>query len=202
MNDGTSREQLNDLLSRCFSEEDARLLIYFFQHHADAECFSYEDLRLPENESHDLLMLGFDQRLFLPEKTRMGPAWEDRILTFDTEAVFQVPLIVRQIARVGGSRTILQINSLLASIFKELPVSDINDITRLLTTIMANCRNRMFKAGLLDLYHQQINAWISLHDILDLFVISGVMSPCPARSLDTGLSWYEINPVCFLIEMS
>jgi len=111
-----------DLLRNHFPEEDARLLVYFFQNLADAECFSYKDLQLPQEEAQDL------------------------------------------------------------------------------STIMANSRNRLFEAGLLDLYHQQINARVCLHDILDLFVISGVMSPCPARSLNTGLSWYEISPVCWLIE--
>lgn len=188
-----------DLLRNHFPEEDARLLVYFFQNHADAECFSYKDLQLPQEEAQDLLMLCFDQRLILPEKTRKGPAWEDRILTFDAAAVFQIPPVVRQITRVAGSRESLQTNFLPASIFEELPSSDISDMVQLLTTIMANSRNRVFEAGLLELYHQQINARVCLHDILDLFVISGVMSPCPARSLNTGLSWYEISPVCVLI---
>jgi hypothetical protein len=145
-------------------------------------------------------MIGFDQRMILPEKTRKGPAWEDRILTFEEAAVFQIPPIVRQITKVAGSRESLQTNFLLASIFEELPPSDISDMVQLLTTIMANSRNRMFEAGLLDLYHQQIDARVCLHDMLDLFVISGVMSPCPVRSLNTGLSWYEISPVCWLIK--
>ena len=197
MNDGTSREQLNDLLSRCFSEEDSRLLIYFFQNHADAEYSTYADIQLSQGDAQDLLMLGLEQRVLLPEKTRMGPAWQDRILNFDTEAVFQVPPIVRQFARTAGSRVTLQLSSLLSSIFDNLPASDINDMVQLLTTIMANSRNRMFEAGLLDLYNQQISARFSLHDMLDLFVISGSMSPCPVRSLKTGLAWYEINPVCY-----
>ncbi|MDZ7667295.1 MAG: hypothetical protein U5K27_18545 [Desulfotignum sp.] len=186
-----------DFLMNHFPEEDSRLLVYFFQNHADAECFSYKDLQLPQEEAQELLMLCFDQRVILPEKTRKGPAWEDRILTFDETAVFQIPPVVRQITRMAGSRESLQTNFLLASIFEELPSSDISDMAQLLTTIMANSRNRMFEAGLLDLYHKQIDARISLHDMLDLFVISGVMSPCPALSLKTGLAWYEISPVCY-----
>jgi hypothetical protein len=196
----TNKGSFFDLLTNHFPEEDARLLVYFFQNQAEAECFSYNDLQLPQEDAQDLLMIGFDQRMILPEKTRKGPAWEDRILTFDDTAVFQIPLVVRQITRVAGSRESLQTNFLLASIFEELPSSDIKDMAQLLTTIMANSSNRMFEAGLLDLYHQQIDARVCLHDMLDLFVISGVMSPCPARSLNTSLSWYEISPVCWLIE--
>jgi hypothetical protein len=196
----TNKGSFFDLLTNHFPEEDARLLVYFFQKHSDAECFSYKDLQLPQEEAQELLILCFDQRMILPEKSRKGPAWEDRILTFDEAAVFQIPLIVRQITKVAGSRESLQTNFLLASIFEELPPSDISDMVQLLTTIMANSRNRMFEAGLLNLYHQQINARTCLHDMLDLFVISGAMSPCPVRSLNTGLSWYEISPVCWLIE--
>lgn len=194
--------QLNDLLNSFFPEEDARLLQYFFRHHADAEHFSYEDVRLPEEDSHDLLMLGFEQRVILPKKTRKGPAWEDRILTFDEAAIFYVPQIVRQIARETGNQKNLQMNSLMATMFDKHPASNICDLVRLLTTIISNTSNQMFEVGLLDLYHQQINTRISLHDMLDLFVISGVMSPCPARSLHTGLAWYEINPVCYWLKPS
>jgi hypothetical protein len=191
---------LFDLLASHFSKEDTRLLIHFFQHHADAQCFSYQDLKLDQEDAQELLMLCFEQRVILPEKSRKGPAWEDRILTFEGAAVFKIPPIVRHIARAAGSSESLQTNVLLASIFENLPPSNIRDMALLLTTIMANSRNRMFEAGLLGLYHQQIDARVCLHDVLDLFVISGVMSPCPARSLNTGLSWYEISPMCFLIE--
>lgn len=135
--------------------------------------------------------------MILPEKTRMGPAWEDRILTFEAAEIFQVPPIFRQIARVVCGRETFQMTSLLESVFVDLAESDTSDMARLLRTIMDNSRNRMFESGLLGLYHQQINTRISLHDVLDLFVISGIMSPCPARSLNTGLAWYEINPVCY-----
>ena len=197
MSDRTSGDQLKDYLNSCFPQEDARLLIYYLQNHADAAYFLFKDLQLPEEEAQDLLMLGLEQRMILPEKTRMGPSWEDRILTFDAEAVFQVPPIVRQIVREAPNREKLQMYSLLESIFDDLPASDINDMARLLTTIMANSSNRVFEAGLLGIFHQQIDVRISLHDMLDLFVISGVMSPCPARSLKTGLAWYEIGPVCY-----
>lgn len=202
MKNQASGDQLTDLLTRCFPEEDARLLQYFFRNHAVAESFSYEDLMLPEDDIHDLLMLGFEQRVILPEKTRMGPAWEDRILPFVEAAIFQVPPIVRQIARKTANQKTLQMNFLLAGIFYDLSSSDINNMSHLLSTIMNNSRNRIFEAGLLDLYHKQINTQINLHDMLDLFVISGIMSPCPARSLNTGLAWYEINPVCYWLKPS
>jgi hypothetical protein len=202
MKNQTSGDQLTDLLTRCFPEDDARLLQYFFRRHADAECFAYKDLRLPEDDIHDLLMLGFEQRMILPEKTRMGPAWEDRILTFDEAAIFQVPPIVRQIAQIADSQKNIQMDHLMASIFVDLSSSDINNMSQLLTTIMNNSRNRIFEAGLLDLYHKQINTQINLHDMLDLFVISGIMSPCPVRSINTGLAWYEINPVCYWLKPS
>jgi hypothetical protein len=127
----TDKGYFFDLLTSHFPEEDALLLIYFFQHHADAQCFSYQDLQLSPEEAQDLLMLCFDQRILLPEKTRKGPAWEDRILTFDEAAVFQIPPIVRQITQVPGSRESLKTNFLLASIFEDLPPSDIRDMALL-----------------------------------------------------------------------
>ena len=66
----------------------------------------------------------------------------------------------------------------------------------LLKTIMKNSSRGMFEAGLPRLYHKQIGIGTDLHDILDP-LIYGLMSPCPHKSIVTGLSWYEINPVLF-----
>lgn len=71
----------------------------------------------------------------------------------DEAAVFQIPRVVRHIARAADSRESLQTIFLLASIFEEIPPS-------------------------------------------------GIMSPCPARSLNTGLSWYKISPVSYLWQPS
>ncbi|MBW2603683.1 MAG: hypothetical protein JRE28_05125 [Deltaproteobacteria bacterium] len=35
------------------------------------------------------------------------------------------------------------------------------------------------------------------HGIIDIFVIYGMLSPCPQGSLMTGLAWYEINSTLY-----
>ncbi|OGQ89912.1 MAG: hypothetical protein A2464_13640 [Deltaproteobacteria bacterium RIFOXYC2_FULL_48_10] len=56
---------------------------------------------------------------------------------------------------------------------------------------------RCFEAGLLNLYYERFRFDLDLHALLDFFVIGGMMSPCPHRSLRTGLSFYEVSPVLF-----
>jgi len=73
----------------------------------------------------------------------------------------------------------------------------ISDIMLLLSDIMSNSKNFIFETGLLNLYYNRLEPAADLHDILDIFVINGFMSPCPSKSLVTGLAWYEINLVLY-----
>jgi hypothetical protein len=57
--------------------------------------------------------------------------------------------------------------------------------------------NIFFETGLLKIFFKGTAVDADLHDIIDIFVICGIMSPCPQKSLLTGLSWYEINPTLY-----
>jgi len=49
----------------------------------------------------------------------------------------------------------------------------------------------------MEIFFKKSLVGIDLHDIIDIFVIYGIISPCPQRSLMTGLSWYEINSTLY-----
>jgi hypothetical protein len=74
---------------------------------------------------------------------------------------------------------------------------DISGFIELLQTIMKHANNYIFETGLLDIFFKEAAIDCDLHDVVDVFVICGIMSPCPQKSLMTGLSWYEINPTLY-----
>ena len=71
---------------------------------------------------------------------------------------------------------------------------DIIHFIKLLQTVMKHANNYIFETGLLDIFFKKTAIEGDLHDVVDILVICGIMSPCPQKSLLTGLSWYEINP--------
>jgi len=68
---------------------------------------------------------------------------------------------------------------------------------QLLQKIVKHVHNYIFETGLLKIFFKETAVDGDLHDIIDIFVIFGIMSPCPRKSLMTGLSWYEINPTLY-----
>ncbi|MCK5835975.1 MAG: hypothetical protein KAH09_01795 [Desulfobacula sp.] len=192
-----AKTALQSLLYQQFSETDARLLDYFFSCLGASTYFSYTDIDLTVEERKDLIFLGYEERLILPVKTKAGPAWEDRILDFDLKSFYTVTPVTQQIPMVMKEKALFSREAILTEFFSEFGPVRIKTIYQLLDDIMVNSRGFMFEAGLLKLYHEKLDIGLDLHDTLDLFVIYGIMSPCPQKSLITGLSWYEISPAMF-----
>lgn len=188
---------LEQFLRHRFSSMDAGLLMVFFNHLADRDFFSDGDLDLPEAEKKDLILLGYEERLFLPAKTKSGQAWEDRILDFDPTAVYGIPGMVRAIPEAFQESDGFSFQGIVEATVSGFLPGSTDLVAPLLEMLIPHCTARCFEVGLLSLFYERFRFGLDLHGLLDFFVISGMMSPCPHKSLRTGLSFYEVSPVLF-----
>ncbi|MDX2441714.1 MAG: hypothetical protein QNK40_14335 [Desulfobacterales bacterium] len=188
---------LQTLLYHRFSERDARLLDYFFTHHATDTNISYQEIDLTRTEKDELILLGYQERVLIPVKTTTSSAWEDRIIDFDIGRTYVIPPVVREIPVVFSKKGYFCLESLLKQLFPELAPEEVKKLYHLLDTIMTHSTGFKFETGLLKLFYDKLTLQHDLHDTIDLFVINGIISPCPQKSLITGLSWYEISPAMF-----
>jgi hypothetical protein len=188
---------LEQFLRLRFSPRDAGLLMFFFTHLAGRDFFSDGDLDLPEADKKDLILLGYEERLFLPVKTKSGPAWEDRIMDFDPTAVYEIPRVVRAIPEAFQESGGFSFQGIAEATVSGILPGSTDPVAPLLEMLIPHCTARCFEVGLLSLFYERFRFGPDLHGLLDLFVISGMMSPCPHKSLRTGLSFYEVSPVLF-----
>jgi len=189
---------LQILLYHRFSEYDARLLDYFFtQHVVDSATLLYQEIDLNSAEKKDLILLGYEERVLIPVKTMASLAWEDRTIDFNIGRTFVIPPVVRQIPVMFNEKGYFCLENLLKQIIPDLDPEEGRRLYNLLDTIMTHSTGFVFETGLLKLFYEKLTLSLVLHDIIDLFVINGIMSPCPRKSLITGLSWYEISPAMF-----
>ena len=188
---------LQTLLYHRFSEYEASLLNYFFTNHAADTNLSYQEIDLTRAEKNDLILLGYEERILIPVKTTASLAWEDRIIDFDVGRTYVIPPVVRQIPVVFSKKGYFCLESLLKQILPDLVPEEVKKLFNLLDTIMTHSTGFKFETGLLKLFYDKLTMQLDLHDTIDLFVINGIMSPCPQKSLITGLSWYEISPAMF-----
>ena len=191
------KARLLKTLLECFSKNDAFLLAELLNNHLHKETIRYEDIDIEESQKKDLLLLAFEERILIPVKSRSGPAWEDRILDFRDEGRYFIPPVVKAmvntIYEVGEPSCNIAVRKILGNVIQK----DICGFVELLQTTMKHAGNYFFETGLLEIFFKALTVDSSLHDIIDLFVIYGIVSPCPQKSLITGPSWYEINSTLY-----
>jgi hypothetical protein len=190
-------ESLELFIKKRFNPVDADMLLYFFEHFCDKDSFSDKEISLSFTEKQEFILLGNENRLFLPLKSRASKAWEDRIPDFRPDALYGVPAMVKKIPELFEEYGQLNLTALMEKSFPHLSSDTIVRMTGAFSQQIDNSREMKFEAGLLDLFYKRKEQDPDLHDFLDLLVIAGITSPCPRKSVRTGLSWYEISPVLF-----
>jgi hypothetical protein len=180
-----------------FSKRDAFLLAELLKENLYQETIRYDEIDIKESQKKDLILLAFEERILIPVKSRSGPAWEDKILDFRNEARYFIPPVVKAmvntICDTGKPSCDTAVRKTLANVIQE----DIGGFVKLLQTTMKHADNYIFETGLLDIFFKELTVDSDLHDIIDTLVIYGIISPCPQKSLLTGLSWYEINSTLY-----
>jgi hypothetical protein len=187
---------LNALLN-LFSKSDALLLAAFLNNNLNKETIRYKEIDIIESQKNDLILLAFEERILIPVKSRSGPAWEDKMLDFGNEGCFFIPPVVKAIVNTVYDTGRPSCDTAVRKILADVIQKDIGGFIKLLQTIMKHADNFFFETGLLEIFFKASAVDSDLHDIIDIFVICGIMSPCPQRSLLTGLSWYEINSTLY-----
>jgi len=180
-----------------FSRSDAFLLTELLKDNLYKETIRYDEIDIKESQKKDVILLAFEERILIPVKSRSGPAWEDKILDFRNEGRYFIPPVVKSMVNTirdtGKASCDTAVRKTLANVVQE----DVDGFIKLLQTTMKHAGNYTFEAGLLEIFFRKAAVDNDLHDIIDIFVICGIMSPCPQRSLMTGLSWYEINSTLY-----
>ena len=191
------KNKFYNVLVKNFSESDAALLASILEENLHRETIRYQEISMDGRRKRDLMLLAFEERILIPVKSRSGPAWEDRILDFDKGARFFIPPVVKAvlgtISESGNPACEAAIRRMLAEGVPE----DMDGLIQVLKAIMKHANNFTFETGLLEIFFRETDMGCDLHDLVDVCVIFGIMSPCPQRSLITGLSWYEINPTLY-----
>jgi hypothetical protein len=191
------KNNLFNALLNFFLESDAFLLAELLTNNLYKETIRYQEIDIVESQKKELILLAYEERVLIPIKSRSGPAWEDKILDFRNEGRYFIPPVVKAIVNTicdtGKPSSDIAVRKTLADVIQE----DIGGFIKLLQTIMKHADNYTFEAGLLEIFFRESEVDSDLHDIIDIFVIYGIMSPCPQKSLMTGLSWYEINSTLY-----
>jgi hypothetical protein len=191
------KKNLFKALLNFFSKSDAFLLAELLEKNLHKETIRFDEIRIKESQKKDLILLAFEERILIPVKSRSGPAWEDKLLDFRNDGHFFIPPVVKAMVNTIYDTGKPCCHDALRKTLGDVIHEDVGDLIKLLQTTMKHADNYMFETGLLDIFFKELTVDSDLHDVIDIFVIYGIISPCPQKSLMTGLSWYEINTTLY-----
>ena len=188
---------LFNALLKLFSESDAFFLTELLKENLYKETIRYEEINIVESQKKDLILLAFEERILIPVKSRSGPAWEDKVLDFRKEGRYFIPPVVKAVVDTMCETGVPSCDTAVRKTLTNVAQENRSGFIKLLQTIIKHAGNYTFEAGLLEIFFRETAIDGDLHDIIDNFVIYGIMSHCPQKSLMTGLSWLEINSTLY-----
>lgn len=180
-------------LSSVFTGEEAVCLARLMLSAAPNGEVLYEAVDLPDEIKDEWILWAFEERLLLPRLSRPGGAWQDRLLNIREGAVYFMPPVVQVLIDAASLSGVLDPADAIRRTLPERDETKAGQLVQLFNTLKQHAVSFQLEAGLMNILNNTYMPWLNLHDSLDQFVWAGMMSPCPRRSMTTGLAWYEIN---------
>ena len=189
-----SLKNLGTALLPIFSNEEAVYLARLLHSFSPHDTVYYENIDLPTTAKDDYILMAYEERLLLPQSSRPGGAWEDRMLQLQPGTLYIMPRVVRQLVDTAEASGVFDPARAIRQVMAEKDDASINRLIDFFNRVKPHAVSYKVEGGLLETLNRGAETPLDLHASLDLFVLVGMMSHCTRGSITSGLVWYEINP--------
>lgn len=182
-----------------FPEREAAHLARLFDTGLAAETIAYEQIDLPRDQRDDILLTAFEERALIPIKSSSSAAWEDRVLSLGPGERYFMPGVVRILLTAARESGRLDprgaVNRVLSQQTAALPeaAGQCDRLAAFVAGLQQHAAAYKAEVGLMKAIARERRLTLDLHDVIDILVICGILSPCTHGPVIAGLSWYEIN---------
>ena len=190
-------QRLKTALKSQLQQQEADQLATLLEAGLSTETIPYEDIDLPEDQKNDCILTAFEERMLIPVKSGQSPAWEDRILALCPGEIYFIPPVVRKLIERAGQTGKLDPERAVKEALPAEAGNHVNELVQLFQHVKRHAPSYTVEVGLMGTIMRQLEIALDLHDVIDLFVICGIISSCTRGPMSTGLVWYEINPCLY-----
>ncbi len=188
---------LRNALKRRFVSEEAENLAVILLCGCCNDSICYEEIDIAQELKDDMILLAHEERMLLPMKSRLGSAWEDRILDFTEEERYHIPRVVRFMVHNAQSCGEWNCTYAVEEALREAGENNIKEMDQFLNRLIEVAPKYELDIEIIKAIKNELGFDMDMHDTLDRFVRCGIMSPRTGRSLYTGSAKYEINPCLY-----
>ena len=187
-------KNLETALRPIFSDEEAGYLSRLLYSFSPSDTIYYENIDLPDSLKDDYILMAYEERLIVPQSSRPGGAWEDRMLHLEAGTLYIMPRVVRQLLNLAESTGKFDPSQAIRQTMDEMDEASVGELLAYFKQLKGQAVSYKVEGGLLETLNKAADPPIDLHATVDLFVLLGMMSPCTRGPITSGLAWYEINP--------
>lgn len=188
---------LRDALNKRFVSEETENIAIILSCGYCNDSICYEEIDIAPELKDDVILLAYEERMLLPIKSRLGSAWEDRILNFTEEERYHIPRVVRFLVQKAQSCGQWNYTFAVEEALREAGENNIKEIDQFLNRLIEMAPRYELDIEIIKAIRNGLGFDMDMHDTLDRFVRCGIMSPLTGRSLHTGSAKYEINPCLY-----
>ena len=163
---------------------------------------SYDEVdKIAGANTEDVLLLGNEWRLLLPVRTLKSTAWEDRLLLCEPGELYEVPNIVRCLAKDAGRTGHWSPEHAIIKLFREMGEPDWEKMPTLVRLLGEQGKGYRVTAAQIKMVCSELGLGDRVDALIAELKGSGVMSPklgSVAEVSRAGMPIYELNPSLFI----
>ncbi len=151
----------------------------------------YDEIEMQEDLKEDLLLLLEKERILIPFETSKTMAWEDRMLTFKSGELYEMPHVIRNLIRNAMETGEWTPSCAVRMCLEEIGEEEPEKITTLFEKIIEKIENNILTPEILIKKAEELDLKPKIGLIIAELKNIGMISPCLRRPSSLR---YEINP--------
>jgi hypothetical protein len=203
MRDGEITQNSSDRLAKALSAilDDVKISSKLSQVLAYAVLkgtVSYQEIKeIIKDDTEDVLLLADKWRILLPVRTAKSSGWEDRLLIIKDDEVYEIPNVIRYLAREAVKTGIWDPEKAIIKLCKELGDPDWNQIPGLVKSIAEEAVNHTITGNQIKSICLQLGLGNRVDGLIAELKAAGIISPRLSsipEVIREGSPIYELNP--------
>jgi len=190
-------ENLRTALMKHFSSEDASYLNELIYPCLDRESIQFDQISIPEDIKSEYILMAFAERLLIPNQAKQSSCWEDRGLKVQSGESYFMPRFTKNLCQLARITKTFEPETAIRELLYECKQTNITMILNFIRELKKHSRGYKIEAPEMVHFAQQYDLGEELHDLADIFVILGILSPSKSGTLSKGMAKYELNPGLF-----
>lgn len=150
-----------------------------------------------KNNPDEILLLTNEWRLLLPVRTIKSSGWEDRLLLFKDNELYEMPNIVRYLVRYSLDTGKWDVKNAVFTFFKDLKDPDFKRMPDLTEAIMGKSLHNIVNANQIKKVCMELSLINRVDGLIAELKAAGFMSPKLGTLVEAsmlGAPIYELNP--------